>query len=284
MLRMGLSVVFGAAVLGVSIGATSALLSGEAFARQVDQQPIAGVYSIGILQDMLDQEGHNASLQETEMRFREERIAPLQASMQDLQQQFIQAQGAGQDTSLIVTQFEQMQQAMNAAGQELQQTLIEQNEAATRDVYGRMRDTVREVCDELGFAYALATEDAEAPFDPTIGAIGNQVTARLVLAQPVGVDITAEVRERLGISAVRGGDAEERPSDGTEPEGDAPDDQPAGDGAGEGGSRFTRTLSANSSRAVSAARGSAWDRVLGGGSRGREVTVRPVRAQGARRV
>lgn len=196
-----IAVVVGAATFAATLSVSHAMLQGSAAAQSSSSsaEPIAVVHSIGVLQDLLIVRGHNAALQAAEQSFRADRIQPLQAQMTSLEQEFVQAQSTGQDPTMIAQQYQQVQQAMNAALQQLQSELIAQNDASMASVFAEMRDAARAVCDDLGFAYAIAGDDPDASFSDTPGSVASQITTRLVLVRPAGTDITQAVRDRLDL-------------------------------------------------------------------------------------
>ena len=202
MARPLITVVAGAFTFAATLSFSHALLQPSATAQAAPaSQPIAVVHSIGILRDLLIAEGHNEALQAEEQQFRTDRVIPLQNQMSQLEQQFAQAQAAGQDTQVIAMQYQQMQQALQGALQQLQEQLIRKNDDAMMLVYRNMRDAAREVCEEMGYAYSIACEDPAADFADTPGSVANQNTSRILVASPDMADITDAVRERLGIPA-----------------------------------------------------------------------------------
>lgn len=211
--RTLLAAAVGATAFAATLAISHALFTTPAVAQQRATQPIAVVYSIGILQDLYVDRGHNETLTQSEIQFREERILPLQEQIQSLEQSFLEAQGAGQDTSVIAAQYQQVQQTLNAAAQEMQQQLVTQNDDYMLQVYEEFKAVVREVCDELGYAYAITTANPDAEFNRTPGSVANQITARTIISSPESVNITAVVRDRLNLT-----DSTEQPSQGSQEE------------------------------------------------------------------
>lgn len=191
--------VLGACAVGASVVVSNAVLSTPATAQARAGESIAVVNAQLILRDMRDQQGHNDALGAREVQMRADLVTPYEQQMMEIQEQYAARQQAGEDVQLLVLQYQQIQQVLNANMQEIQSTLIEQNDNATLSVFNHFRSVVADVADDLGYTYVIASDDPTADFIDAPGTYPGQVQSRIVLVSPDRVDITAEVRDRLGL-------------------------------------------------------------------------------------
>lgn len=180
------------------------LLTGTgATARPVYQEGDIAICDVASLaEDMMDSDRYLPAREAKQAELETKYLTPLREQATALEQQFVEAQAAGdQERMQQISQQGMMLQQQGAEAQqnfqtELQQFISEQ----FQDAYSNIVESAAAVGDELGYTYVASSSPPASDFeDETFADLLTEVLSRTYVHYPEGVDITAEVRDDLNL-------------------------------------------------------------------------------------
>jgi len=128
-----------------------------------------------------------------------QQLTRLDQQMQTLQGQLQTLQPNDPNAGQLYQQYQQLQQQIQVVSQrvnqEYQGLIAEQIAAAYTDIYA----AANELADAKGYSFVFATRaDGELVQTDTITGITQEILARPLVTPPTGVDLTEQVRVKLG--------------------------------------------------------------------------------------
>lgn len=215
--------------LGVALGA--AAFAGATFVKQADATRHASVadHSIGFVDvfGLVDQIVMGEEPTAARVAFEtsaQERVEALQARNAEIQQ-IAQANPDSPDTQNLVGEFQQNQQQMQQIFENYQFELQELIASQIADGYKKVYEAVKAVAGETGTSFVFATRpDSNLLQTDSITGVAQEILARPLIAPAASIDLTAQVRTRLGLPepAADGASPLTAPEDGAASE-EAPD-------------------------------------------------------------
>lgn len=196
-----------AAPILVGVAASAATLAGmSAFerpaianTRDAADTDLAYIDLYGLLEQKLRAEDLLAA--------REDAVAPLsqqlQQSQQRIQQLAAQIQGQGvesPESEPLILEFQQLQQTIQQLNQEVNAQITEVYSGQMQAAHQEIMSAADEVAAEAGFSMVIASRAPERMLERgPVDVMVQELLARPVVRAPSSVDLTAKVRERLGL-------------------------------------------------------------------------------------
>lgn len=164
-------------------------------------QRVAVCDALLLVEQMLDQEPYTTARTAVEENWQQQ-LSLIETELQDLIARQAEAPMGSIERQEIDQQGRAAQQRYQGIRQQAQVELERLGVEQAREVYAKIDAAVQAEADAQGYGFVLMTRDGSRFGDATsVAALAQQMLARPVLVHPEGQDITAAVRQRLGLDA-----------------------------------------------------------------------------------
>lgn len=204
--------------LGLALAAAG--LAGAAFVQPADAnrvtqptgQGIAYVDVFGLIDEVIKGEAYETARDDFDTAQQAE-LSQMQTQMQAVQSQIQLADPNAPETQGLYAQAQQMQQRMQQFYQNYQNSMQQLIGTQIAEAYALIYDAAGAESAEQGIHFLFATRPGSDLLVDSLTGVAQEILARPLVAPSEALDITADIRERMGLPdpAEADADAEAQP-------------------------------------------------------------------------
>jgi len=190
--------------LGLALAAAG--FAGAAFVSQADANRVVAPYEhgmafvdvFGLIDDIVKGSEYEAARTEFDAG-QESQLTAMQTQMQQLQAQAEALDPNTPEGQAVQQQGMQLQQQMQQFYQQYQNGLERLVSSQIADAYKLVYNTSREEASEQGVTFLFASRPDDELLVDSLSGVAQEILARPLIAPAESIDLTAAVRDRLGL-------------------------------------------------------------------------------------